>query len=145
MDADTDKRLRRLARERALMRLSSRNASLLSAKIRSGELDNSDWVNFAYQDLRLGYEMAGKNALLYTEAYLAGARTAREQERERAKVLHLKGHEAAARLQELASDNDFDEGVGENGVTVGMVIRREIAGWANSLRAAIAKYEEVVR
>lgn len=60
MDAATDKRLRQLARDRAIMRLSRPNANLLSAKIRSGELDNSDWVNFAYQDLRLGYEMAGK-------------------------------------------------------------------------------------
>ena len=42
------------------MRLSRPNANLLSAKIRSGELDNTDWVNFTYQDLRLGYEMAGK-------------------------------------------------------------------------------------
>lgn len=58
MDADTDKRLRHLARERAIMRLSPSNANLLSRKIRSGELDNSDWVNFAYQDLRLGYGMA---------------------------------------------------------------------------------------
>ena len=60
MDAATDKRLRQLARQRAIMRLSRPNANLLSAKIRSGELDNTDWVNFAYQDLRLGYEMAGK-------------------------------------------------------------------------------------
>jgi len=60
MDADTHYRLMRLARQRAIMRLSRPNANLLSAKIRSGELDNSDWVNFAYQDLRLGYEMAGK-------------------------------------------------------------------------------------
>ena len=60
MNAATEKRLRQLARDRAIMRLSRPNANLLSAKIRSGELDNSDWVNFAYQDLRLGYEMAGK-------------------------------------------------------------------------------------
>lgn len=62
MDADTDMRLRQLARNRAIMRLSRPNADLLSRKIRSGELDRSDWVNFAYQDLRLGYEMAGKVA-----------------------------------------------------------------------------------
>lgn len=60
MDTDADMRLRLLARSRAIMRLSRPNANLLSAKIRSGELDNSDWVNFIYQDLRLGYEMAGK-------------------------------------------------------------------------------------
>lgn len=86
MDADTDKRLRHLARERAIMRLSRPNANLLSAKIRSGELDNSDWVNFAYQDLRLGYEMAGKKANFHTDAFREGvhaglkdaARTAKE-------------------------------------------------------------------
>jgi len=60
MDADTHDRLMHLARDRAIMRLSRPNANLLSAKIRSGELDNTDWVNFIYQDLRLGYEMAGK-------------------------------------------------------------------------------------
>lgn len=60
LDASTDRLLRSLARERAIMRLSPSNANLLSRKIRSGEMDNSDWVNFVYQDLRLGYEMAGK-------------------------------------------------------------------------------------
>lgn len=60
MTPDTHDRLMRLARQRAIMRLSRPNANLLSAKIRSGELDFSDWVNFIYQDLRLGYEMAGK-------------------------------------------------------------------------------------
>lgn len=60
MDGSTDRLLRQLARNRAIMRLSRPNANLLSAKIICGELDNSDWVNFVYQDLRLGYEMAGK-------------------------------------------------------------------------------------
>jgi len=60
MDTATHNHLMRFARERAIMRLSRPNANLLSAKIRSGELDSTDWVNFIYQDLRLGYEMAGK-------------------------------------------------------------------------------------
>ena len=72
MDAATDKRLRQLARDRAIMRLSRPNANLLSAKIRSGELDKSDWVNFAYQDLRLGYEMTDKKANLHTDAFREG-------------------------------------------------------------------------
>jgi hypothetical protein len=60
LDGSTDKLLRSLARRRAVMRLSRSNANLLAGKIMLGELDSSDCVNFAYQDLRLGYEMAGK-------------------------------------------------------------------------------------
>lgn len=112
------------------------NPDVLAA--RSWMLDSNGWA--------LGYRqaiIAGKwDRTSTVKAYLAGAMRAREQERKRAKVLQLKGHEAATRLLELASDNDFDEGVGENGVTVGMVIRDEIARLANNLRAANAKYEE---
>ena len=72
MDADDDMRLRQLARNRAIMRLSRPNANLLSAKIICGELDNSDWVNCAYQDLRLGYEMATARARTVFHAGMRG-------------------------------------------------------------------------
>ena len=74
------------------------------------------------------------------QAFLAGARMAREQERERAKVLEDCVRNDAARLLELAAINNFDETVADAGITSGMVCRQEIEQIARSLSAILAKY-----
>ena len=73
-------------------------------------------------------------------AFLAGARMAREQERERAKVLVDCARNDAARLLELAAINNFDETVADGGITSGMVCRQEIEQIARSLSATLAKH-----
>ena len=56
--ADTEQRLRVLARERALSRLSKSHANLMARPIRSGNMDNTDMVGRIFSDLVYGYEMA---------------------------------------------------------------------------------------
>ena len=80
------------------------------------------------------------NLHLLFDAYFAGARMAREQERERAKVLEDCVRNDAARLLELAAINNFDETVADAGITSGMVCRQEIEQIARSLSAILAKY-----
>jgi hypothetical protein len=56
--ADTEQRLRVLARERALSRLSKSHANLKARPIRSGNMDDTDMVGRIFSDLVDGYEMA---------------------------------------------------------------------------------------
>jgi hypothetical protein len=58
MAPDIEQRLRVLARERALSRLSKSHANLMARPIRSGSMDDTDMVGRIFSDLVYGYEMA---------------------------------------------------------------------------------------